>query len=378
MEPTTSATATITCQTYSGSTLKGTSTTTKTLSFNSADITPTVSIATTDPEGYLSTYGRYVKGKSKLQVTVTSSTVGGATVASMSISANGSTYSSSPATTGVIYSTSNTSVSATITDTRSKTATATSTIQIYDYSAPKFTTFSAYRCDSDGTANDAGAYIRVNYAVSVTSLGSHNSNTLVIKYKKVSASTYTTHSTTTLTSYTASGNVHNIVADVNSSYNIQVSLTDDFTTATQTKNVPSAKSHVNHGAGVDGGIGIGMVSGNNKSVEISSDWDILLGNPSQVKGQLGLGGFEMVTNTAASNNGTTTFSVANGESGIIIATSATTNLHNIYTYNVSSSGSVAYINYRSSSNITVSVGTNSITFTNTNTGNTLKVRKIKL
>ena len=311
----TSATATITCQTYSGSTLIGTSSATRTLSFNAADIKPTVAMTITDPNGYSTTYGKYVKGKSKIRVALTTSTVGGATVATTSISANGATYSSSPATTSVISSAGNTSVSATITDTRSQTTTASSTIQIYDYSPPTLTTFSAYRCNSDGTANDSGAYIRVDYGISITALGNHNSKTLVIKYKKTTASSYTTQTTITPSTYTATGNVHNIVADINSSYSIRLELTDDFTTITQTKNVPTAATHINHGTGSTGGIGIGKISEFTKTVDISSEWSLKIGNTTQAKEAIGLNdsgmNFTVSKLTSADQLGTLNWTVKN-------------------------------------------------------------------
>lgn len=270
----TSATATITCQTYSGSTLIGTSSTTRALSFNAADIKPTVTMTITDPNGYSTTYGKFIKGKSKIRVALTTSTVGNATISSTSISANGTTYSSSPAETAVISSVNNTSVSATITDTRGQTATASSTIQIYDYATPAITKFRIYRCNSDGAANDSGAYICVNYTAVVSNLGNThpNAKTLVVKYKKVTASSYTTYSTITLSSYTQTGNAYPIVADINSSYNIRLELSDNFTTTTQTKNAPTAATHINHGAGSNGGIGIGKVSEATNVLDISSSW----------------------------------------------------------------------------------------------------------
>lgn len=267
------ATATITCQTYNGSTLIGTSTTTCTLTLKPADVKPSTSISTSDPTGYLTTYGRYIKGKSKVKVTLTNTLKYSATLASTTITANGATYNSSPATTDFIASTSNTSVTAKIVDSRSQASdTATATIAIYDYSAPKITSFSVARCDSDGTLNNGGAYMRVNYNVTITALGNNNSKALVIKYKKSSASSWSSKSVT-LAAYTVSSNDHSIAVDVNSTYNVKLELTDDFgTTSSATKNLPTAATRMNFGAGENGGIGIGKVSETSKSLEIAADW----------------------------------------------------------------------------------------------------------
>ena len=268
-----SATATVTCETYSGSTLVGTSTATCTLTLRAADVAPAVSIATTDPQGYLSTYGRYVKSKSKIKVTLTNTLRHGATLALTQITANGSTYNSSPATTDVIASASNTSVTAKITDSRGQTATASKTIAIYDYTTPQINSFSVHRCNSDGTLNNSGAYMRVDYKVTVTALGNNNSKSLTLKYKKVSASSYTSRAIT-LSSYTQTGEVHNIAADVNSSYNVQLVLSDDFTSTTSTLTLPTASTRINWKSGENGGIAFGKVSEYDKTLEIADDWTV--------------------------------------------------------------------------------------------------------
>ena len=65
-----SATATITCYTYNGDTLIGQATTTCALSFLAADVAPSVSIATADPQGLLAIYGKFIKSKSKITATL--------------------------------------------------------------------------------------------------------------------------------------------------------------------------------------------------------------------------------------------------------------------------------------------------------------------
>lgn len=274
-----SATATVTCETYSGSTLVGTATATCTLTLRAADVAPAVSIATTDPQGYLSTYGRYVKSKSKIKVTLTNTLRYGATLSLTQITANGATYNSSPATTDVISSASNTSVTAKITDSRGQTATASVTIAIYDYTSPQINSFSVHRCNSDGTLNNSGAYMRVDYKVTVTALGNNhpNSKTLTLKYKKASASSYTSQAIT-LSAYTQTGEVHNIAADVNSSYNVQLVLSDDFASTTSELTLPTASTRMNWKPGENGGIAFGKVSEYDKTFEIADDWYLRYNN----------------------------------------------------------------------------------------------------
>ena len=357
-----SATATITCETYSGSTLVGTATTTCTLSFTAASVAPSVSISTADPNGYLSTYGRYIVGKSKIRVTLTNTLKYGASLSATQITANGTSYSSSPATTDVISSTSNTSVSAKITDSRNQQATASTSIQIYDYTSPKINSFSVYRCNSDGTSNNSGAYARVNYNVTITALGDHNSKALRIKYKKSSASSYTTK-TVTLSSYSQSGNVHDIVADLDSSYNIILELQDDFSTVSAAKILPTASTHINHGAGSTGGIGIGKVSENAKTIEIASDWSISVGNPTQAKTSLGLAGLSCQTRKFA-DSASVDIEIPNNTSGAIITSGAAVGAKDLVWFSCGASGGTTVLQMRNAAGLTVTAGTNKITIAN--------------
>lgn len=267
-------TALITCKTYNGSTLIGTSTTTVVLTLPAASVKPSTTISHTDPNGYLTTYGRYVKGKSKIQVTLTNTLKYGATVKTTTITANGATYNSSPATTDVIASASNTSVSAKITDSRGQSSTtALVTISIYDYTAPKINSFSCYRSTQTGAQDNTGAYMRVNYNVTITALGNNNSKALVVRYKKKDASSWLSQSVT-LSSYSQSSYVV-IDAEENYTYDVQLRLTDDFSTTVKSATLPAASVRVNFGAGKNGGIGIGKVSEIEKALELASDWQLM-------------------------------------------------------------------------------------------------------
>lgn len=88
----TSGSCTITCKTYSGNTLIGTKTVTITLTVPSSVVPSISSVSTSDPTGYLSTYGAYVQGKSTLKVSVSASGSYSSTIKSYKIVANGSTY----------------------------------------------------------------------------------------------------------------------------------------------------------------------------------------------------------------------------------------------------------------------------------------------
>lgn len=265
-------TATITCQTYSGSTLIGTTTVTITMTLPAVPVKPFTGISLADPTGYASTYGGYVATKSRLRVTLSNSLKYGATIASTAITANGQSFSASPAETSEIVA-GNTAVTARITDSRGQSSdTATTSITILDYAAPAITALSVRRCDQDGTANDAGAYCQVTYGVRVTALNDHNSRTLVLKYKKKSVSSWTSQAIT-LSAYTETGTVI-FAADTESTYDIRLELTDDFSTSARDTDLSTAYTYINFGAGALAGIGLGMVNTKQKTVELEASWSI--------------------------------------------------------------------------------------------------------
>lgn len=292
-----SATATVSCSTYNGSTLIGTSTTTCTLTFKAADVAPSVSIAASDPTGCLTTYGKFVKSKSKITVTLTNTFAFGATLSTTQITANGATYNASPVTTDFILSADNTSITARIVDSRGQVATASITIEIYDYTAPQINSYAVHRCKDDGTEDNTGAYFSVVYSITVTPLGNVNSKTLTAKYKKQSAQSYASQNIP-LSSYTETSVSAPIAADTNSTYNVRIELSDDFGTSFAELKLPTAATRMNWGAGVDGGVAVGKVSEFDKTFEVADDWEVKIGGDLTIAGRI-VGGKLVVSPSAA-------------------------------------------------------------------------------
>ena len=171
-----SATATITVTTYYGDTSVGVKTNTITMSFRAADVSPSVTMAVSDPTGLATTYGAFVATKSKIKTQLTVTTQYGATASTYTITANGSSYNTNPATTSEIASASNNTVTGKITDSRGISSnTASQTITILAYTQPQINGFTIHRCQQDGTLDDGGAYMRVDYNVSITALNNVNS-----------------------------------------------------------------------------------------------------------------------------------------------------------------------------------------------------------
>lgn len=231
----TSVSIKFTLYTYtSGGTSIGSNSYTKTFSIPSS-VKPSCSVAVTDPTGYADTYGGFLKGLSKFKVVVTPTTSYGSAIASYSTTANGSTYTTSSFTTDVLKSTGTLAVKATVKDKRGRTGTATVNKTVLDYAAPSITSLKVRRCNSDGTENQLGDHVQVTFSSKVTSLNSKNTAAYKLEYKKKSATSYTPVTLSDYANnYAVSNGTYIFAADTGSSYDVKMTVTDDFESRSNT------------------------------------------------------------------------------------------------------------------------------------------------
>lgn len=224
---------TLKIETFNGSTSLGSNT--KTISCDiPSSVIPSVSFTLADAMGYSGTYGGYVQGISKFKIAVTASGNQGSTIKSYKVVADGKTYADASITTDVINGSGTLTIQVTVTDSRGRTNTATKTATVLAYAVPKISDISTVRCNSDGTPNSTGAYLKIIFSAAITSLNSKNTATYVLKYKKASDSTCTT---VTLTSFTGNYSVTNgtyiFAADTASSYDVTLTATDAFNSSSR-------------------------------------------------------------------------------------------------------------------------------------------------
>lgn len=222
-----------TITTYNGNTDLGSNSYTKTCAIPSS-VKPSCSIAFSDPTGIFTKYGYYLKGKSKLAVTVTATTAHGSAIASYSSTANGAKYTSASFTTGFLTTSGNGSITSTVTDKRGRTASATASYTVYNYIVPVVAKLTVGRCNEDGTANAQGEFVKAVFSAEVTALNNKNTASYTLKYKKSSSTTYTE------VKLTAFNNVYSVTdasyifpADSSSSYDVEIDVKDDFSTTTR-------------------------------------------------------------------------------------------------------------------------------------------------
>ena len=229
------------CDTYNGETLIGTKSVNLTINVPS-NVIPTVSIATTDPTGYKDKYGAFIQGFSKFKTEVTASGVYGSTIKSYKVEADGKTYTSVPVTTDVISGSGGLAIKATVTDSRNRASAVSGVISVLPYTAPKIKSFSVYRCNEEGEKVNNGGYLAVAFSAITTYISNLNSAEYVVKYKK---STDTEYTPKTLTDYSGKSFVSNGVfifaADTSSSYDVVLTVSDDFTSVEKSATGSSIK-----------------------------------------------------------------------------------------------------------------------------------------
>ena len=227
-----SVTVVFTIITYSGTTEIGRNTVTRTMVIPST-VKPSVALAVTDAAGYLATYGAYVQGKSKLTITATPTLAYGSPIKTYSITADDKTYTSSPVTTDVLHNKGTLAVTAKVTDARAYSSDLASTnITVLEY-APPAVTVTAYRCNSSGTADQEGAYMKFGFSATISSLNSKNSATYSISYKADGGATTVTGNGL---SYTSAA----IACDVSKVWTIEVKVTDKLSSTTKAAVIPIA------------------------------------------------------------------------------------------------------------------------------------------
>lgn len=269
-----SGTCTITCTTYNGSTSVGSKTCTLTLTVPST-VKPTISSLTAARvDGDVpSSWGIYVQSKSKAKLTISGAAGSyGSTITSYSISGGGFSGTSSTLTTGFLNSSGTITFTATVKDSRGRTSAAkTVSISVVAYSPPSFTSYLSQRCTSAGTVSDEGTYVSALLQFTFSSCSSKNTVTTSIKYKKSSASSWTSISTVFQNGKTVvfgSGAI-----STETSYDIQYTLTDAFTSISIQDVVSTAAVVMDFKKGGKG-VSVGKVSERDNTFEVSEDWDV--------------------------------------------------------------------------------------------------------
>ena len=255
-----SGTCYITCETYSGSSLIGTKTTSFTASVPST-ATPSaptnVTIEDTDDKSK-NIIGVYVVGKSKIKFNFpTFHSDYGANLSTYTLSLNGTDYSvttQSYTMTIPVDRASNT-YSVTITDSRGKTASSgNKTFTAYDYSPPNGNL--AVERNETTPSN-----VKITYSGTVTNINNNNKNipSYSLQYKKKTDSTWDDVHNITLSGYSVSGTAVQTGVSDSYTYDYRLIVTDSYSSASYPVQIGTSATLINFSA--DGkGLAFGKAS----------------------------------------------------------------------------------------------------------------------
>lgn len=193
---------------------------------------PTVNMGVSLNNGSLPSVfaGMYIQGKSKVDVTLSFVEKYGAKITAYSANVDGKwTYNSTKFTSAVIQNSGRVKVAGHATDARGFSGYAEQTIDVVEYSKPSVTVI-AYRCNSSGKEDSEGAYMKVGFKATITSLNGKNSASYTIDYGGTPISG-------TGTSYTSNP----IECDVSKVWSVEVTVTDNLgSTTTKAAVIPTA------------------------------------------------------------------------------------------------------------------------------------------
>lgn len=249
-----SGTATITCETYNGSTLIGTKSVSIVLKVPSS-VVPIInsvirSEAVTTPD-IASTFAGYVQHQSKIKIVTTatgaqSSTILSYTVTIRDANATGTpllaTYYGNDVTTGVLdWDTTKIKIGITVTDSRGRSASVSHDEDVLPYTPPKITTFTAYRSDANGNPNYDSANLKITVNFDIATVSNLNGKYYEILYKVKGASSWT--------GTIASGNIYTrnesfitsgITFSGDNAYELRLNIYDTFKSVFAALDVPTA------------------------------------------------------------------------------------------------------------------------------------------
>ena len=272
-----SGTGTLTCETYSGSTIIGTKSVPFTASVPGSmkpAITPGWATVTYDNSGTkASGIAAWVQGYSKAKAVFNGSKVTckqGASIAKYAVTYLGKTVEESPYRTETISTTSAT-VRCAVTDSRGLSAYEDFEIAIHPYAPPALTGAMLYRADGDGAASDSGTHIAGRATANYYPIGGENAATIRGYWKAVGGSYGSGEALSSGVTGIISGSA---VISTDRSYVAKLVITDSLgNTAEFEDSIPTERVafHLKEGGN---GAAFGKVAETEYVLELAEDWEL--------------------------------------------------------------------------------------------------------
>lgn len=254
-----SGTGTLTVETYSGSTKLGSRAYTVTISVPST-MTPTLTVAISDPTGRADTYGGYIQSKSRLKVELTAAGVQGSTIKSYAIKVGDIlSATSDTATSGYLPASGSLTVTASATDSRGRTKTVTKTVTVTPYVSPTISALKVVRCKANGTEDPTGAYAKATFSGAITALGGKNTASYRVETRETGTETWGTVATAAAGQYSPTDVSVVFAVAANKKYDVRMVAVDSFESlASSNRFLPAAYTSM-HIADSMGSVGIGRL-----------------------------------------------------------------------------------------------------------------------
>ena len=182
----TSATMMIICETVIDGTSQGTASTSVSVSVPGS-VVPTISgveISETAASWPGALAGKLVQNASKPKITISAAGAYGSTIKSYSAQIGGASASGNPAQFGVLTQAGTLAVTVKVVDSRGRSASYSANISVAAYAPPSVSAFQATRCNSEGTADDSGLYLRIAANASASSLDGLNTLACKVQYRQ--------------------------------------------------------------------------------------------------------------------------------------------------------------------------------------------------
>ena len=296
-----SGTGTLTCKTYSGSTLIGTQSVNFTATVPSNSTTqPSDTIAVSPVSSLAAPFnGLYIQGRTKAKITHTASGKYGATIKSYAATVDGKTYTGKAPTTEILATPGTLTITGTATDSRGIVGTASASITVLAYTPPSVernTSTNALVCAralANGTLDDDGTLLYVACSRKFSAINGNNGASVQVRYKAESGewSDWVTFFAEDASGDNYAGVIAGITLAIESPYTIELRAVDKLGESGGTLSfaVPTSEATVDLGEGGNSvGVGRRAHVGTEKRLDVA--WNAYFEKGLQVSGATTLGG----------------------------------------------------------------------------------------
>lgn len=237
----TNGTITIGLNTYNGSTqIGGTQTVNLDISIPASIVPSVSSVSVAETTGGLSSYG-YVQYKSKLKIVASVSGSYSSSIKSYNYHIGSQSYSSLDNTYTMgeeVRDSGNVTITVEVTDSRGRTAKNTASISVLPYSIPQIWQMDCTRCgDASGSYNTNGGFLKVTMGFSIATLNNKNGASYKLEYSLLGANSWSTLASGSTYNYSDSYVSSSAILNSANSYNIRLTVSDNFTNTVFTRDV---------------------------------------------------------------------------------------------------------------------------------------------